>query len=99
MNNINVETESLEMFKKQIDKQEMYADLDRHKTNHTLHVILTVVTFGMWIFGWCIVASNNCDKRNVILKRYNKPLDSNIGFHLFVIILAVNVITFWGMVN
>ena len=98
MNDIDVKTEELEMFRKQAVINEMYAKVDRHKTNHILHLILSIISLGMWIWIWCAVSADNCIKRNRILKKYNKKLESNTGLTLFVFFLVINVIVFWGKV-
>ena len=36
------------------NSQKMYLEIDRHKTNHVLHLILSIVTMGIWIWGWCM---------------------------------------------
>lgn len=94
---IDVETENLEEFKAKQFNQEMYYRIDRHKTNHILHVILSVVTLGFWIWGWCIAASGNCDKRNEILKEYGKPLESNTGKKFFLFFIACSLFSIFTM--
>ena len=83
-------------FKNQRTMQ-MYAEIDRHKTNHILHVILSVVTLGFWVWGWCIAASGNCDKRNEILKEYGKPLESNTGKKFFLFFIACSLFSIFTM--
>ena len=36
------------------------------RTNHVLHLLLTLITFGMWIFVWPCVAvwNNHCNDRD-----------------------------------
>ena len=76
----------------------MYAEIDRNKTNHILHVIISVVTLGFWVWVWCAVSADNCIKRNRILKEHKKPLETNTGLVLFVVFLVINVIVFWGKI-
>jgi len=43
----------------------------RKTTNHILHLILSVLTGGLWLIVWLIAASNN--------NSYNKQLDKQIN--------------------
>ena len=86
------------MNKNMFKQTNMYAEIDRNKTNHILHVIISVVTLGFWLWVWCAVAADNCIKRNRILKEHKKPLETNIGLILFVVFLVINVIVFWGKI-
>lgn len=43
----------------------------KRSTNHILHLILTLLTFGVWVIVWLIVASNNSS--------YNSRLDAEMG--------------------
>ncbi len=71
---------------------EMYYKISDHKTNHTLHLLLSIVTAGFWIWAWCAVAGTNCNKRNKILAEYGQESESNIGSFLFWVIFIINVI-------
>ena len=86
------------MNKNMFKQTNMYAEIDRNKTNHILHLILSVVTLGFWLWGWCAVSADNCIKRNRILKEHKKPLETNTGLILFVVFLVANVIVFWGRI-
>ncbi len=37
-----------------------------HRPNHLLHLILTLVTLGIWVIVWILVAATNREKRHVI---------------------------------
>ena len=37
--------------------------LDDTRTNHVLHLLLTLITFGLWAFAWIVVAYTNNTKR------------------------------------
>ena len=37
-----------------------------HRTNHILHLILSIVTFGLWLIVWLIVALTNKENRRVV---------------------------------
>lgn len=43
----------------------------KKKTNHILHLILTLLTFGFWVIVWVIVAINN--------NNYNSRIESEMG--------------------
>ena len=47
------------------------------KTNHVLHLILTLITFGLWSTIWMLVASRNIDKRNKIKAKAGLPTQTN----------------------
>ena len=34
----------------------------KHKTNHMMHFILTILTGGAWVWVWILVAVNNDSK-------------------------------------
>jgi len=36
------------------------------RTNHVLHLLLSIVTAGIWIPVWILVALNNADKRRLL---------------------------------
>ena len=38
----------------------------KHDTNHILHLVLSIVTFGWWIIAWVLIAIINKGKRNNI---------------------------------
>lgn len=38
-----------------------------HRTNHILHLILSIVTLGLWLIVWLIVALTNKEKRRVVM--------------------------------
>ncbi len=58
------------------------------RANHLLHLILTLVTGGLWILGWAIIAlipvSLRCRQCGVILSARPDP----IGTALFVVIVT-----------
>lgn len=37
-----------------------------HRTNHVLHLILTIVTFGLWGFVWIVLAVTNKEKHRML---------------------------------
>ena len=38
-------------------------ELDKYRTNHILHLLLTILTGGLWLIVWFIVAQRNHGKR------------------------------------
>lgn len=43
----------------------------KRSTSHILHLILSLLTFGVWVIVWVIVASNNSS--------YNRRIDAEMG--------------------
>jgi hypothetical protein len=43
----------------------------RKKTNHVLHLLLTLVTGGLWLIVWLLVDNSN--------RRHNRQLDEKIN--------------------
>ena len=41
----------------------------KHQTNHILHLILAVITFGIWTPFWILVAISNAIERKKIAHR------------------------------
>jgi hypothetical protein len=42
----------------------------QHQTNHILHLLLTLLSFGVWVIVWRIVAVSNAEKREDIDERF-----------------------------
>lgn len=51
--------------------------LSSFKTNHFLHLFLTLFTVGFWSIIWVAVTATNCSKRNNILKAANMQTETN----------------------
>ncbi|MFA5920108.1 MAG: hypothetical protein WC856_02305 [Methylococcaceae bacterium] len=49
-----------------------------HQTNHVLHLILTIITFGTWSVVWLLVSAGNITKRNEIKESAFLPTETNI---------------------
>jgi len=45
-------------------------EMEQHKTNHILHLLLSVFTAGIWLIFWLIVTANNTNERNKIRDKY-----------------------------
>ena len=43
-------------------------DMARHNTSHLAHFILTVLTGGVWVIVWIIVALSNAKTRDEIME-------------------------------
>ena len=52
-------------------------EIFNHKTNHILHLLLSVLTAGFWIGIWAIVSCVNCSKRNDIRKTTGLKPETN----------------------
>lgn len=49
-----------------MNESQLLAKRADHKTSHILHVILSVITGGLWIPVWLIVAISNASQRAAI---------------------------------
>jgi hypothetical protein len=65
-----------------------YAAASEFKTNHLLHLIITLVTVGLWSWVWLWISAGNIKKRNEIKKKVGLPTELNIPN----IILWINTI-------
>ena len=65
-------------------------ECNQHKTNHILHLLLSILTAGVWLIVWFIITANNTSKRNVIKKRHGLEKESNAP--------AVNILTILALV-
>ena len=72
-------------------------ELQRRKTNHVLHLILTILTAGLWLVVWILVADSNntfnakigAESRNFILPVMSWSIVIVLGFVITTIFLAV----------
>jgi hypothetical protein len=76
--------------------QQYTTELSEYKTNHILHLLLSVFTLSAWTLIWLIVAASNCSARNSIRENYNKPKESNEAAGLLV---CMAVIILFAMIN
>ncbi len=54
---------------------QLIARRQKYETSHVLHLLLTLLTGGLWILPWIMIAiSNGVERRKVDskLKKYNK---------------------------
>lgn len=73
------------------DKLLAYAELQHRRTGHLLHFFVSVLTVGVWVFVWLLIAASNIHDRNVIRRRYQLPAEENtpillLGFFTFAVI-------------
>lgn len=76
------------------EKMAVNSELTAHKTNHILHLILTILTAGVWSIIWIAMAGKTIDARNKIKKSYGMKPEFNtpsamIGFVLIAIVLVI----------
>jgi hypothetical protein len=48
---------------------------EKRATNHILHLLLCVPTFGIWLVVWFIVANNNATHNDKIQRKIDKLLN------------------------
>lgn len=53
--------------------------LSRQRTNNILHLLLSVVTAGLWLPVWLLIAVNNAVERGRIERRIDKYHQSDTG--------------------
>lgn len=46
--------------------------MEKYKTNHILHLLLSVLTAGFWIPVWVIVAISNANERAKVNKKLKR---------------------------
>ena len=61
------------------------SELNAHKTNHILHLLLTIVTFGIWGYIWMLIAASGLREQNKIRKQYGMKTKFNAPFWTIVI--------------
>jgi hypothetical protein len=54
-------------------------ELMHYKTNHVLHLLMTVFTAGLWVCVWIFVCASNTSKRNQVRTAYGFKKESNIS--------------------
>jgi hypothetical protein len=69
-----------------------YADMKRHSTNRRLHLILSIVTAGLWLIVWLAVSIYNTRQRNQIAREYGLPPETNIGYIILVFLVLFSVV-------
>ena len=49
-------------------------EMRKHKTSHVLHLILSILTAGLWVFVWILCAISNSIENAKIDRQINKLL-------------------------
>lgn len=49
-------------------------EMRKHKTSHVLHLILSILTAGLWIFVWILCAISNSIENAKLDRQINKLL-------------------------
>lgn len=63
-------------------------EASRHKTNHVLHFLITLITLGLWSVVWFIFSASNTSERNKVYKKYGLPLESNKSAGVVIFFMA-----------
>ena len=58
------------------------------KTNHVLHLLLSLITAGFWVPVWIMVACANCSGRNDIRKTAGLKSETNYGGAILVVVFC-----------
>ena len=45
------------------DIEKMESELEKAKTSHVLHLLLSIVTGGIWLIVWVVIGASNGSKR------------------------------------
>jgi len=46
------------------------SELAQHKTNHVLHLIITILSVGLWSFIWIVASASTAEEQNKIRRKY-----------------------------
>lgn len=60
------------MTNKQIQYLELAAKRDRYRTNNIFHFIMSIITLGLWVPIWALVALSNGIERMKCERKINK---------------------------
>lgn len=69
-------------------------ECQRHKTNHILHFLISVISFGGWLVIWLLITASDTSSRNDIHAKYNIPREDNNAGLLIGLIIALVVTGF-----
>jgi len=61
--------------------------IDANKTNHILHLLLSIFTGGFWIIAWAIISLENSRKRSFAEKRIDsiyspERIEDTVGYKI-----------------
>lgn len=89
---MNSTEEMVAIMQAQLNETQYQSALTQHKTNHVLHLLLSILMIGLWVIPWVITSASNCDERNAIHKKYNKPTETNYGSTLIILFIVLVVV-------
>lgn len=52
--------------------QRLEIQKDHYRTNHILHLLLAVLSLGLWIPAWILVSVSNANERSKAQRKINK---------------------------
>lgn len=52
----------------QLEMTKIQKEIDKYKTSHVLHLLMSVITAGVWIIIWVLVSSSNSSQRSKLEK-------------------------------
>lgn len=64
--------QSLPVEEKKLYIMKLQHKLTKHQTNHILHFLLSIVTFGIWIVPWALVTHINYYERKNITEQIER---------------------------
>lgn len=59
---------ALDIERKKIEIMKLQNEKDKYKTNHVLHLLLSIFTVSLWIIPWFFIAQANSKKREKVDK-------------------------------
>jgi len=68
------------------------SELAQYKTNHVLHLILTILTVGFWSLCWIFASSSTIQKQNDVRKKYKIKQKFNAPAVTIIVWVAVIVV-------
>jgi preprotein translocase subunit YajC len=63
--------QSLDIERKKIEIMKLQVKMEKYKTSHVLHLLLTIFMLGFWIIPWLLISQSNRSKRNEVEKLIN----------------------------
>jgi preprotein translocase subunit YajC len=62
---------ALDIERKKIELTKLQSNRDKYKTNHVLHLLLSLFTLSIWVIPWFLIARSNANKRDKVDKFIN----------------------------
>lgn len=75
-----------------IDKIEIL----QKQTSHVLHLLLSLITAGLWLPIWLLVACSNCSARNDIRKSTGLKPETNTAGAVLLVVFCLFVVVMVG---